>query len=305
MPEIQTQLRDYFDDVVERVTEEDIRIRATTERGIPVPSPRFRPRPLAAGAIGFGLAMTLLGVVLAADRLFGAGVSDVGNGGGSGALPSSGQGSPWLFIPVVFGLGLLATGIISTRRKGDMRERGDGLMQTIEKVDPAEARFDPTTEKIKKRNRLLGWLAGILALAVIGLGAWLIVELSSADQSAGFESLPPEVQAAYNGYIDGWLAHDGEAALSFATDDYHFVSGEAAFGRTAQARAISQGEFINFRPETLGTMVTGQGPYYLTQTERIHMTGAPEGGYPGVSTYVIVNVDGSWRVQLHSWQGDI
>ncbi len=89
MPEISTQLRTYFDETVERVTEEDIRIRATTERGIPVPSPRFRPRPLAAGAIGFGLAMTLLGVVLVADRVFGSGASDVANNGGTRASRSS------------------------------------------------------------------------------------------------------------------------------------------------------------------------------------------------------------------------
>ena len=305
MPDIQTELRTYFDEVVERVTEEDIRIRATTERGIPVRSPRFRPRPLAAGAIGFGLAMTLLGAVLVVDRVFGAGVSDVGNGGGPGALPSSGQGSPWLFIPVLFGLGLLATGIISTRRpRSDMRERGDGLMQTIEKVDPVEAPLDPNTRKIKKRNRRLSWLAGILAVAVIGLGGWLIVELTASD-SAGAESLPAEVHVAIDGYLNGWVAHNGVTALSFATDDYQFVSQGRAFDRAAQSPAITAGGGLGFRLEVLDGMVAGDGPYYLTQTERIHMTGAPEGGFPGISVYTLVNVDGTWKVQLHNWAGDL
>ncbi|MGI9647783.1 MAG: hypothetical protein ACR2OI_04615, partial [Acidimicrobiia bacterium] len=290
----------------ERVTDEDIRIRATTERGIPVPTARFRPRPLAAGAIGFGLAMTLLGVVLVVDRLFGAGVSDVGNGGGTGALPVSGQGSPWLFIPVVFGLGLLATGVISTRRdKGDLRERGEELMQTVEKVEAVQAPYDPNMTKIKKRNRRLGWLAGILAAAVIGLGAWLIVELTAASEPAGFDSLPAEVQAAYNGYSDGWASHNGVEALSFATDDYQFVSNGRVSDRAAQAQAITAAGVMDFRVEVLDGMVTGDGPYYLTQTERIHMTGAPEVGYPGISVYTLVNVDGTWKVQRHHWAGDI
>ncbi|NNC93550.1 MAG: hypothetical protein HKN80_13790, partial [Acidimicrobiia bacterium] len=181
MPDIKTQLRTYFDETAERVTEEDVRIRATTDRGVPIPSPRFRPRPLAAGAIGFGLAMTLLGVVLVADRMFGAGMSEVGGNGGPGVVTND-PGSPWMFIPVVFGLGLLATGIISARRRnGDMRQRGGKAMQTIEKVESVEAPFDDETLKLKKRSRWLGWLAGILAVAVVGLGIWLIAEVTSSD----------------------------------------------------------------------------------------------------------------------------
>ena len=159
MPEIGTQLRTYFDQTVERITEEDVRIRAPTERGVPVASPRFRPRPLAAGAIGFGLAMTFIGAVLVADRVFGAGMSEVGGGSGGtvGATPGGEQGSPWLFIPVVIGLGLLATGIISARRRnGDMRQRGERIMQTVETVETVETPIDKQILALKKRDRKLG-----------------------------------------------------------------------------------------------------------------------------------------------------
>ena len=177
-------------------------------------------------------------------------------------------------------------------------------MQTIEKVDPVEAPLDPNTRKIKKRNRRLSWLAGILAVAVIGLGGWLIVELTASD-SAGAESLPAEVHVAIDGYLNGWVAHNGVTALSFATDDYQFVSQGRAFDRAAQSPAITAGGALGFRLEVLDGMVAGDGPYYLTQTERIHMTGAPEGGFPGISVYTLVNVDGTWKVQLHNWAGDL
>lgn len=300
MPEIQTQLRDYFDAVVERVTEEDIRIRASTERGVPVPSPRFRPGPLAAGAIGFGLAMTLLGVVLVADRVFGASVSDVGNGGGT-ALPTSGQGSPWLFIPVVFGLGLLATGIISARRhKGDMRERGEGLMQTVEKVESVEAPFDPNMTKIKKRNRGLSWLAGILAVAVIGLGAWLIVELTASDGA----SVPEGVQTAIDDYNAAWQATDRAAFNAATTEDFTFIGNGRETSRSTQAAMVSALSY--WRVETVEQTVTGDGPYYVAGSEVVYLGSSPSStGYEGISIVTVEQVDGVWKVSQHTWVGEL
>lgn len=234
MPDASTQLRAYFDETVERVTEEDVRIRATTERGIPVPSPRFRPRPFAAGAIGFGLAMTLLGMVLVADRLFGAGLSDVGGNGGGEVFPSTRNGSPWLFIPVVFGLGLLATGFISARRQnGDMRERGEGTMQTIEKVGEVEAPRDDEVLTLKKRNRWLGWLAGILAVAVVTMGAWMIF----GDDDG--RSLTAQQEQTLDGFLAAWNAGDGEAAAEFMMPSAYHDNG-------ANRYFVAEGKFADF-----------------------------------------------------------
>lgn len=224
MSDIKTQLRTYFDETVERVTEEDVRIRATTDWGVPIPSPRFRPRALAAGAIGFGLATTLLGVVLVADRVFGVGMSEVGGNGGRGVVTTSEPGSAWLFIPVVFGLGLLATGIISARRRnGDMRERGGGIMQTIEKVEPMEAPVDNEILNLKKRNRWLGWLAGILAVAVVAMGAWMIFA-DSGGQSLTAEQ--EQMLVTIDTYSEAWNSGDGEAAVAVMMPSaYHQVEG--------------------------------------------------------------------------------
>jgi len=299
MHDVPAQLQSYFDDVVERITEEDIRIRATTERGIPVPSARFRPRPLAAGAMGFGLAMTLLGMVLVVDRVFGAGTSDAGtgSGGGTGVLPGSEHGSAWLFIPVVIGLGLLATGIISARRhNGDMRKRGGITMQTIEKVEESTAPFDDETLKLKKRTRWLGWLAGILAVAVVGLGVWLIAEVTSGDGA----SLPDEAQLVLDDYAAAWENHDRDAFIATTTDDYQFVSNGRAFSRSQQSASISYPGL--FRVEVNERMVEGDGPYYVAQSSTVYVGDTP---HPGQSTLVIAEIDGAWKVQLHQWAGDI
>jgi hypothetical protein len=297
MPDIKTQLRTYFDETAERVTPEDVRIRATTDWGVSIPSPRFRPRPLAAGAIGFGLAMTLLGIVLVVDRVFGGGVADVGGTGGPGVVTTSDPGSPWLFIPVVLGLGLLATGVISARRRnGDVRERGERTMQTIEKVGPAEAPFDNEMMSLKKRSRWLGWLAGILAVAVVGFGVLLIVGAGSEGAS-----LPAAVEGALDDYSAAWNVSDGAALLESTTEGYQFVENGQVNGRTAMTAALVASGY--FRTEQLDRVVTGSGPYYVAQTERIQLSSAGE-SYLGASMYRIVEVDGSWKIQRHVWIGE-
>lgn len=299
MPDIKAQLRTYFDETAERVTEEDVRIRATTDWGVAVPSPRFRPRPLAAGAIGFGLAMTLLGMVLVVDRVFGAGMSEVGGNGGPSAVTTSEPGSLWLFIPVLFGLGLLATGIISAkRRNGDMRERGGRTMQTIEKVDPVEAPLDEEMLTLKKRSRWLGWLAGLLAVAVVGLGIWLIAAVGAGT------SMPSEVEAAVDAYTLTWETADREAFLSATTSDYTFMNNGNEYDRDLQAFTIGRpGGFFSF--ETLDQTVSGDGPYYVGSAERIRLSSSDNApAYTGHSTVTVTEVDGVWKVSQHTWVGD-
>lgn len=174
-------------------------------------------------------------------------------------------------------------------------------MQTIERVESDDAAVVAEVLKLRKRSGWLGWLAGILAAAVIALGAWLIVDLTSGSDAA----LPDDVQVALDGYTAGWESHDGSAAMTFATDDYTFVNNGRSFSATQQAAAINMGSSLSFRVEVLDTMATGDDPFYVTKTEHIHMTGAPSEGYPGVSVYTLVQVDGTWKIQQHQWTGDI
>lgn len=301
MRDVQTQLRNYFDEVVERVTDEDVRIRATTQRGIPLRSPRFRPGPLAAGAIGFGAAITLIGLVLVVDRVFGAGLADVARntdvaGNGSTAPPSE-PGSPWLFVPVLFGVGLLATGIISGRRR--ITRQGEGTMDTIERHEQREAPTDEVT-RVMKRNRRLGWLAGILAVATIGLGAWLIAETASSEGV----SMPSEVQAAMDDYYAAWNTGSRVDFLDATTTDYTFTSNGDVFDREPQAARV--GALVYFDIEVLDRTISGDGPYYIGSAEIADLSplaDSPE--YAGHSLMTVTQVDGVWKVSQHTWVGDI
>ena len=301
MPDISAQLRTYFDETAERVTEEDVRIRATTGRGIPIPSPRFRPRPLAAGAIGFGLAMTLLGVVLVADRIFGGEMADAVGHGGTGTVTTGNPGSAWLFIPLAFGVGLFAIGMISTRRRnGDMRERGEGSMQTIEKVGSVAAPVGQEILSLKKRNRWLGWLAGILAVAVVGLGVWLTAELTSSDGP----TIPKEVEAALDDYYLAWTTHDQAAFLDATAADFTLNSNGTVIEREAQAARVGVQSY--FSVEVLDRTISGDGPYYVGNAEIVEISpldSAPL--YFGHSIMTVSQVDGVWKVSQHTWIGEL
>lgn len=207
MPEVGSQLQTYFDEVVERMTEEDVYIRARTNHGVPLPTSRFRPRPFAAAVMGFGVALVLVGVVLVMDRVLGTAATDaVGNSGTSNTAAD--QGSPWSFVPIIFGLGLLATGIVAGRGRGAVSQGGKN-MQTIDRVDSTEV-VDDQMRKLRRRSWWLGWLAGILALAVIGLGAWAI--FGDSDSTADLTPAQEQMVETLDASLVAWNSGDGAAA---------------------------------------------------------------------------------------------
>lgn len=299
MPDVGTQLRSYFDEVIERMTDEDVRIRATTDHGVPVPTPRFRLRPAVATTLGFGLTLMLVGVVLVLDRVLGSGVGDAASGGGRSTTPGEGLGVLWPFVPMAAGAGLITTGILWRRRHArDRRSKGGKTMHTIEKVEATGVDRDQTI-KLTKRNRWLGWLAGILAVAVVGLGVWLIAEVTSSNGA----SLPAEVEAAIDDYLDAWQATDGEAFLAATTEDYTLMSNGSEFSRTLQASLVEMASY--FRVDTVDRMVIGDGPYYVASSERVHLSAASTEGHLGQSVLTVVEVDGAWKVGQHTWLGTI
>ena len=219
MPEVGLQLRDYFEDVVERVTEEDVRIRAETVRSVRIPDRRHRLRPVAAGAIGFGLATTLLGLVLITDRLFGATSSDSTSGGPAILSEPSPSAVLVMVISVAVGLGLLILGVTVMRRTR-LTTQGGQLMQTMEQVDTEANPVDNDTLKLQRRVRLLGWLSGILAIAVVAMGAWMI---AGGDSDRPALTAPQEqMEKTLDAYLDAWNAGDGEAVVALmAPGGYH------------------------------------------------------------------------------------
>lgn len=303
MLDVERQLREYFEEVVERVTAEDVRVRVSTERGVRIPERRLlRLRPLAAGAIGFGVALTLLGLVLVTDRLFAADVGDA-TGGPTGLLEPGTGSSPWLIIPVAIGLATLIAGAIYMRHT-QLESRGGKDMQTMEQIDTgATEAGDNEKQMLKRRSRFLGWLSGLLVLAVLGLGAWLVAEVSS-DSGA---SLPSEVRTAVDNYAAAWANTDADAFLEATTADYTFM-GKRATGQFAEFTVAQREGTLRslsyWRAETLVETASGDGPYYVGRTERVY-TSAQSDGFEGQSILTVEEVDGTWKVSQHTWIGDL
>lgn len=170
-------------------------------------------------------------------------------------------------------------------------------MQTIERPETPHAPSGDT--KLKRRNRLLTWLVAILAVAVVGLGAWLIVEVTAGSEGA---TPPGAVQAVLDDYLAAWETNDSDLFRATTAEDYTFTSNGAEISRTAQA--ITVGRPGNFRVEQYDQYFTGQGPYYVSQPSRIQTI--PNGlWYEGQSIIEVEEIDGAWKVASHYWIGDL
>lgn len=97
--------------------------------------------------------------------------------------------------------------------------KNGGIMETMERSEAAAAPHDSEVMTLKMRNRWLAWLAGILAVAVVAMGAWMILgddggQSLTAEQDRMIETVDEALAA--------WNAGDGEAlAALYAPTGYH------------------------------------------------------------------------------------
>ncbi|MBT8194137.1 MAG: hypothetical protein HKO63_05370 [Acidimicrobiia bacterium] len=82
-----------------------------------------------------------------------------------------------------------------------------------------EAPLDKQILTLKKRDRWLAWLAGILVVAVVAMGAWMIFgDDGGQSLTAAQEQMLETVDQA----LVAWNAHDGEAlAALYMPSGYH------------------------------------------------------------------------------------
>jgi hypothetical protein len=151
-----------------------------------------------------------------------------------------------------------------------------------------------------KGNRFLIALVVVLAAAVVGLGAWLIIDQTSSSDVATTD----EVQQLIDDYHDAWNDHDGDAYLELVTDDAVFVTSLASTPAATQARTISAGERTDWQVEPVGEpIMTGDGPWYVAQANRLTAAVYPDDGYEGLSILTIVDDDGTLLVDRHLYVG--
>jgi len=172
-------------------------------------------------------------------------------------------------------------------------------MQTIERPEALQAPSGDLT-KLKKRNRLLAWAVAILAVTVIGLGAWLISEVVASDD---LTTVPAEIDAALDTYNAAWLETDRTAFIDATTEDYTFTSDQGTYGQASHAAQV--GNLVHFEFEQFERVVMGDGnPYYVASEQRVRF--GPTGPwYDGVSIVTLFETDGIWKVAQHSWVGEV
>lgn len=102
-------------------------------------------------------------------------------------------------------------------------------MRTIERTDSIDAPVGGEIAHLRKRNRWLSWLAAALGVAVIGLGAWFIVD--SGTETAAADLTPTQVQMleTIDAYLDAWNAGDGAAAAALVSDSGYHDNGNSRY----------------------------------------------------------------------------
>lgn len=153
----------------------------------------------------------------------------------------------------------------------------------------------------RSQSRFLTVMVAVLAVVALGLGAVVLYNLASGDESA----VPADVQQVLDDYYDAWETQDGNALRALITDDYSLT--EHVYepdGRQVVVVRDPDNLSLNldaYTIETFGTpIVTGDGPWFVSVGE------SWVGEFSrsdGIATYEVVEQDGTLLIARHYWDG--
>lgn len=151
--------------------------------------------------------------------------------------------------------------------------------------------------RLRGRLRAMTITVIVLAVALIGLGAWVIYDLVAESDTA----VSGEIETLLDDYTTAWNDYDSEAFLALVTDDYTFEFADEVTGAEAQAMAISQGEFYDGQVEKVGDPIMfGDGPFYVAQANHTSSTTVD---MDGISMFTIVEEGDTFLIQSHVFIG--
>jgi len=153
-------------------------------------------------------------------------------------------------------------------------------------------------ETLRGRLRGLSIAVVVMAIALLGLGAWVVYDFVTDGQTAP----TGEVQALLDDYTAAWNDHDGAAFLELVTENYTFSSGSMETSAEGQAMLIRG--YSNIDIERIGQpIMVGDGPWDVVVANRLNNTNA-DTYEEGISFFVIVDQDGTLLVSSHDWTGE-
>jgi len=299
MSEVETQLREYFDAAVERVTAEDILAGHRVTEKVQFSRPRWHPRPAWAAIAAFAATVVVLGGSIGLGTWLRNPDEDAASGGFRGAVDTITGGSvPWWPIAVIVVAMAALVFVLTFMRRGIRKEKA--MATTID---------TPTSDKqLEDAQRNNHWLIGavvVLAIALLALGAWVVYDQAQTADTAGSDA----VIEMLDDYRAAWNEYDGDAFMALTAEDYVLVSsGGEEVARTMQAstiRGFAKG--INFQVEQIGDpVVVGDGPYYVAVANRLD-SDAYEGDlvdHVVISTFVVVETADGLKVAEHHTVGN-
>jgi hypothetical protein len=304
MPDLNTQLRNYFDANVERVTTDDVFAGRHVANQIVESQPRWQSSPRL--AVGFGFAVTVF--VVGGSLGLGLALRNPGDDAASGAL-SYGIGSVtpastgWGLVGVAAVLAVVAMvfmvlALRSARRNSSTRGREKTMSTTFDTTS-----VDHKLEEAHRTNRWLIAAVVVLAIAVVALGAWVVNDLTATSAT----EVPTDIATMLEGYTGAWDDYDGDAFLEYVREmDYVHTSSMGTYNAAETADVINRGESFGTQVEGLGEAmyVDAGSTAYVVSPGRISWTANPEGNV-GFSIFKIVDwSDDGWLVVRHDWIGE-
>ena len=177
---------------------------------------------------------------------------------------------------------------------------------TEQRESTAEPAHDRTTasrphERRDPGHRVLVGLVLVLAAALVGLGAWTIVDRAATADTA----VTDEIQQLLDDYHTAWNTWDGDAYRALMTEDgVHVIPGRT-MSAAQQATVVEGLERVGWHVEAIGEpIMTGDGPWYVAQAHLLTADTDPEEGRQGLSTLTIVDDGGTLRISRHVYTGE-
>jgi hypothetical protein len=162
-------------------------------------------------------------------------------------------------------------------------------------------RTEVPTEHPHTGHRALKAIVIVLTLALVGLGAWVIIDRNSTSDTA----VSDDVAQVWDDYSEAWSNYDGDAFLELTTDDYTFVTEDGTNSAASQATVINRLGSYDWNVTMIGEPVmAGDGPWYVAQVNRVDDNTMTE-PVEGISVLTIVDDGGVLRVANHTFFGDL
>lgn len=154
----------------------------------------------------------------------------------------------------------------------------------------------PEVAEVKKRNRFLTVTLVVVAVALIGLGAWVVFDGDSAEVTP-----PAEVLEVIANFEEAISTDDVELLESTLAEDFTwpyawypvggsrtFLEGELSRAETVHRTTVND-RWVEWIRSPIGDLTTiGEGPWHVSMPTRWDLQG---GAWEGITIYTVVEDD--------------